>query len=107
MFFMNMQAIETIFNDKVFLTDSIKGNWIVENDDLYTSQSKYRNFFYYEDASYLEHTVSSVVFKIKNYDLVGPADFHEDDKLDPLMDNKGMPWLSVDIKFLALNNDDS
>ena len=42
------------------------------------------------------------MFKIKNYDMVGPEDFHEDDALDPLMDNKGLPWLAVQIRFVAM-----
>ena len=42
-----------------------------------------------------------MTFKIKDYDLVGPVDFHEDDELDPLRDNLGLPWLQVKIVFQA------
>lgn len=81
--------------------NGMKGNWFVDHDDLYTSQSKFKNFFYYEDANDLEKTYSSVVIRIKDYDMVGPADFHSDNDIDPLRDNWGMPWLSIDITFKA------
>ena len=51
-----------------------------------------------EDKS--EKTISSVVFKIKDYDLVGPEDFHADRSLDKNRDGYGHPWLSIDIQFI-------
>ena len=36
--------------------------------------------------------------------MVGPDDFHVDNKLDKLRDNWGLPWLSVDITFTAEQN---
>ena len=36
-FFMNMDAIETIFSERLFEADSVTGNWIVDRDNLYTS----------------------------------------------------------------------
>ena len=41
------------------------------------------------------------MFKIKDYDMVGPDDFHADNGLDPRRDNLGLPWLSVEITFIA------
>ena len=90
-----MEELETLFTEKIFHPDGIDGTWLVDHDDLYVSESKYKNFFYYEDYNDLEKTSSKVVFKIMNYDMVGPDDFHEDNALETLRDNYGLPWLSV------------
>ena len=101
-YFQNLEALETLFDENTFIDGGIQGTWLVDHDDLYTSSAKYKNFFYYEDANDLERTISNVVFKIKDYDMVGPADFHADNELDKLRDNWGMPWLSVEITFQAM-----
>ena len=99
-----MDALETIFNERSFNDEGFEGTWLVDHDDLYVSESKYKDFFYYEDEADLVKTNSRVVFKIKDYDMVGPDDFHVDNKLDKLRDNWGLPWLSVDITFTAEQN---
>jgi len=44
-----------------------------------------------------ELTVASVNFRIMDYDLMGPADFHEDRKFNKA--NWEKPWLKMNIKF--------
>ena len=78
------------------------------HDDLYVSESKFKDFFvdpapksssnFYET----EMPMSNVVFKIKDYDMVGPEEFHADNVNDKLRDKFGKPYLSIDLTFESL-----
>ena len=48
-------------------------------------------------------TTSEVLFKLKDYDLVGPMDFHDDRLFDKGRDGWGRPWLSIKINFYSSN----
>ena len=99
-FFKNLESLESILTVATFDSQGVFGTWKVTQDDLYTSQAKYKEFFMLVDEEVSEKTVSSVVYKIKDYDLVGPEDFHADRALDKNRDEYGRPWLSIDIQFI-------
>ena len=44
----------------------------------------------------IEKTNATVIYKLKDYDLLGPEDFHSDRSLDKWRtDNWNRPWLSI------------
>jgi len=48
----------------------------------------------------VQKTNATVVFKIKDYDMVGPDDFHQDRSLDKLRTGTyDKPWLEIEIFF--------
>ena len=47
-----------LLKPEIFRMDSVEGSWSVENDDLLTSQSKYKNFFWTENDGKLDKTNS-------------------------------------------------
>ena len=72
-------------------------------DDLYESSAMYRDFFMLVNEQVNEKSESGVIFKLKDYDLVGPDDFHEDRRFDKRRDAYDHPWLSIEIKFFEAN----
>ena len=99
LFFKNLDALENTLTVATFWPQGVNGTWIVDQDDLYNSDAFFKDQFMLVEDDEDELTVSSVVFKIKDYDMVGPEDFHADRSLDKLRDDWGKPYLSIDIKF--------
>jgi len=100
MFFKNMEALESTLTVATFDEEGVKGTWKVTQDDLYNSDSKYKDFFMLVNEDVSEKTQSTVVYKIKDYDMVGPEEFHEDRPYDKNRDKYGRPWLSININFV-------
>lgn len=66
------------------------------------SHSEFRDNFSLTKSGELENTSSTVTYKIKDYDFVGPDDFHTDRSLDQLRNNLyNKPYLQIDINFLS------
>ena len=99
LFFKNLEALESTLTVATFDEQGVAGTWKVSQDDLYESQSMYKDFFMLSDSNASEHTEAYVIYKLKDYDYVGPDDFHEDRRFDILRDSVDSPWLSIDIKF--------
>ena len=99
LFFKNMEALESTLTVATFDEQGVAGTWVVDQDDLYESESMYKDFFLLSDSNASEHTESYVIYKLKDYDFVGPDDFHEDRRFDSHRDSVDSPWLSIDIKF--------
>lgn len=98
LFFKNLAALESTLTLGVFNKKGIEGHWQVRNEDLYASKSRFRSFFMSQDKN--EEPAASVVFKIRDYDMVGPAEFHEDRSLDKLRNDKyDHPFFELRITF--------
>ena len=77
MWFTNLESVESTLSAAEFREAGVTGDWIVAQEDLYSSTAKYKEFFTYPSGN--EHLAKSeVLFKIKDYDFVGPKNFHED-----------------------------
>ena len=100
LFFKNIEAIESILTVASFDKQGIAGTWKVTQDDLYSSHSKYKDFFMLVNEQVSEQTESYVNFEVKNYDYVGPPSFHQDDEFDPFRDAYTHPWLSIRITMM-------
>mmetsp|Transcript_3438 Transcript_3438/g.4552 ORF Transcript_3438/g.4552 Transcript_3438/m.4552 type:complete len:199 (+) Transcript_3438:555-1151(+) len=100
LFFQNIEALEHTLTMAHFSENGVEGDWIVTQDDLYSSSSLYRDFFLDHNESGQEIS-ANIVYKVKDYDLVGPNDFHADRPLDKfrsgIYNNK--PWLQIKVTF--------
>lgn len=75
------------------------GSWTIDADDWATSDAKYKDFFTMSKESVHMSARSQVIYRIKDYDLLGPPDFHKDRLYDLLRDEIDQPWLSIEIRF--------
>lgn len=94
-----MEALESVLTVATFADEGVSGTWKVTSDDLYESSARYKDFFMLTEEQVSEKTKSNVVYKVKDYDLVGPPDFHEDRRFDKLRDSSDHPYLSIEINF--------
>ena len=99
LFFKNMEALESTLTVATFDEQGVAGTWKVTQDDLYESSSMYKDFFMLADEQVSEKTEAYVIYRLKDYDLVGPNDFHADRRFDKLRDSYDHPWLSIEIIF--------
>lgn len=101
LFFKNLEALEHTLTVATFDEDGVKGDWMVTQDDYYSSNALYRDFFALDPQKGLQHNNATVIYKVKDYDLVGPVDFHSDRSIDKfrqgIYDNK--PWLQIMMIF--------
>ena len=96
LFLKNLEALEHTLTMATFDEAGVPGDWIVTQDDFYSSNSLYRDFFTHQlEQGGLYDTNATVIYKVKDYDLVGPADFHADRPMDKFRDGKydNKPWL--------------
>jgi len=84
LFFKNLDALEYTLTVATFDEHGVEGDWLVTQDDLYSSNAPFRDFFMLENESVVEKTNATVFYRIKYYDMVGPSDFHKDRTLDLL-----------------------
>ena len=97
MYFKNLELIESTLNVASFKDGGVDGNWFVSQEDFYSSNSKFKDIFMLTPEQSDDYTISTVTYKVKDYDMLGPADFHEDRNLDEGRDNWDRPWFSIDI----------
>lgn len=96
MFFKNLESLESTLTVATFGEDGILGDWLVTRDDLYSSSANFRDFFMLSSDRIVEKTNATVIFRVKNYDMVGPADFHEHISLkDKQKEGYGKPWFEI------------
>jgi len=84
LFFKNLDAIEHTFTVAAFDKKGVRGDWLVNQDDMYSSNARFKNYFQLHHDKIVEKTNATIQFAIKDYDMVGPADFHQDRSLDKL-----------------------
>lgn len=98
----NLAALESTLTVSTFNPQGIEGVWSISNDDLYISEAYYKDFFRIESMLDTKKVSTKVVYKIMNYDYLGPADFHEDRALDPTFNtNVDGPYLQLNITFTS------
>lgn len=91
--FENIKAIESTLTKAIFIENNAEGTWTVSQDDIYASYCKNKSFFILETSKKSgKAPASQVLFKIKDYDLVGPKDFHDDRSFDKSRDEWDRPW---------------
>lgn len=93
--FKNLESLESILSTVIFDEDGVEGHWSVNQDDLYRSNSDYRSFFTLENND--EKNFSEVLFELKEYDYVGPEDFHSDNF--DYEDGSSKPYLQITASF--------
>ena len=99
LFFSNLEAMESMLTVATFKDTGVEGTWFVTQDDFYSSQAEFKNYFALTSYDKPEKPYSSVIFKVKDYDMVGPAEFHEDRDKDTNRDAYGKPWFEIIVKF--------
>ena len=96
--FQNLQSLESTLSTAIFHEDGVEGYWYVEQEDLYSSNSYYKDFFVMAEAAEKGDMSSEVVFEVKDYDLVGPPDFHKGFE-QYSRPSSGKPWFQMQIKL--------
>jgi len=100
LFFKNMEALEHTLTLATFYEEGVRGDWIVTQDDFISSNSPYRDFFMLDHAESGQKTNATIIYQIKDYDMVGPYEHHKgrtDCHEDGSCDTK--PWLFIKVIF--------
>lgn len=69
---------------------------------MYSSNAQFKDYFQLHHDKIVEKINATIQFAIKDYDMVGPADFHQDRSLDKLRSGEyDKPWLEITITFTS------
>lgn len=65
-----------------FNPNGLEGLWSVADYDIETSDAIFTDFFRVKGLAGAKQASTKVTYKIMNYDILGPEDFHKDRSMD-------------------------